>query len=386
VSYVLSDYDWWPKSFWDAFKLRFAVGESGKAPGAFDKLRSWSAVTANEGDPGVEPDEIGNPDIGPERTREMEGGFDASFFTGRLGLEATVFDAHTYDALVPVTYPPSIGFQRSRFENIGELRNRGLEMQITGGLIRTANVNWTARVNMTLMKSEALSLGAQKQVYTGLNSYIKAGQPFPAYYGAQVLNPDEIADPVVASDTLIGLVNPNRLIGFGTTLTLMNNLSIDASFEHQGGFYVQNYTAYQNARRGAWYPCYDVQEKMIAAEAGDASALNGVTALQRARCSIDDYDIGFWTEKGDFTKLRYISATYTLPRRWSAKLFGGRSASLTLAGRNLYMWTNYHGSDPEVEDFTDQANLVGTAGRFGRRDYYQIPAPRSYTLTLHLSF
>lgn len=386
VSYVLSDYGWWPKNIADAFKLRFAVGESGKAPGAFDKLRSWSAATANEGDPAVIPDQIGNPDIGPERTREMEGGFDASFLAGRLGLETTVFQAHTYDALVPVTYPPSAGFTNTRLENIGQLQNRGLEMQVTGGIIRTRNVDWSGRVNMTFMKSKALSLGDQKEVYTGLNSYIKEGDPFPSYYGKVITNPNAIADPVVVDDTIIGLVNPNRLFGFGTTLTLMNNFSIDALVEHQGGFYVQNYTAYQNARRGEWYPCYSVQEKMIAAKAGDANALNDVTALQRARCSSSDYDIGFWTEKGNFTKLRYISMTYTLPKSWSSRLFGGRTASLTLSGRNLFMWTKYDGSDPEVEDFSDQSNNVGVKARFGRRDYYAMPAPRSYILSLHMSF
>ncbi|HEX5435734.1 MAG TPA: SusC/RagA family TonB-linked outer membrane protein [Gemmatimonadaceae bacterium] len=386
LSYVLSDYGFWPKSWWDNMRVRIAVGESGKAPGAFDKLRSWQARTANEGDPAVVPDQIGNPDIGPERTREIEGGFDASFVSGRLGLETTVYQATTYDALVPVTYPPSNGFLSSRLENIGKLQNRGLEMQITAGLIRTHSIDWTARVNLSMMKSKALDLGTQKEVYTGLNSDIKQGDPFPDYYGKVILNPNAIADPQVVDDTLIGNVNPNRLYGFGTTLTLWNNLSLDALLEHQGGFYVQNYTGYQNARRGDWHPCFDTQLKMIAAANGNTSALNDVTALQRARCSADDYDISFWTEKGDFTKLRYVSLTYTLPGHLASNFFGARAASITLAARNLRMWTDYTGSDPEVEDFTDQSNLVGTAARFGRRDYYEIPAPRTYTIAFHVTF
>jgi TonB-linked SusC/RagA family outer membrane protein len=395
LSYVLSDYGFWPRRLVDAFKLRLAIGESGKAPGAFDKLRSWQAVTANEGDPGVRPDAIGNPDIGPERTLELEGGFDASLFAGRLGIELTGFQATTRDALVPVTYPPSIGFTNARLENIGKLRNRGIELELTGAVIRTDRIDWTAHASLSRLESKALDLGRQEEVYTGLNSYIKTGDPFPAYYGKRVLNPDAIAEPMVANDTIIGPVNPTRLYSFGTTLTIGKRLTLDALLEHQGGFYVQNYTAYQNARRGVWYPCYDAQEKMIASWGPDGdpgtaddvpSALDGVTALQRAQCSIDDYDIGFWTEKGDFTKLRYVSLTYNLPSTLAARAFGATSASLTLAGRNLVTWTDYHGSDPEVMDFSDQANLVGAAGRFGRRDYYQIPAPRTYTLSVHLSY
>ncbi len=59
---------------------------------------------------------------------------------------------------------------------------------------------------------------------------------------------------------------------------------------------------------------------------------------------------------------------------------------VTVSGRNLYTWTNYSGSDPEMQDFADQANLVGTAGRFGRRDYYQIPTPRSWAVSLRVNY
>lgn len=394
VAYALSDYDWFPSAF-DAFKLRFALGESGKAPGAFDKLKSWAAVTANEGDPGVRPDAIGNPDIGPERTKEMEMGFDAGLFQGRLGIEATIFQATTSDALVPVTLPPSGGFTNTQLQNIGKLRNRGIEAQVNGSLIRTNDFEWAARGNLTFMKSEALDLGAQDEVYTGLDSYIKEGDPFPSFYGKRVLNPDASADPIVVDDTLIGNVNPDKLWGLGTTFTYKNALTLDAFFEHQGGFYIQNYTAYQNARRGVWFPCYAAQEAMVAARGADGEsgtsddspgALDGVTALQRLRCSPDDYDIGFWTEKGDFTKLRYVTLTWTLPSSVLPRIFGAEGGSLSLSARNLYTWTDYHGGDPEVEDFSDQSNLVGTAGRFGRRDYYMMPSPRSYTLTIHLNY
>jgi hypothetical protein len=226
-----------------------------------------------------------------------------------------------------------------------------------------------------------VNLGEQTEVYTGLGSYIKTGKQFPAYYGTIVTNPNAIADFETADDQLIGRVNPDKLWGLGTTLRLYNRFTVDAFFEHQGGFYVQNYTAYQNARRGAWHPCYDTQEKVIAA-GDDPSALAGVTALMRARCSSSDYDIGFWTEKGDFTKLRFVSLTYQLP----ARLVNAKNATITFAGRNLVTWSNYHGGDPEVQDVADQGNLSDFNGTFGRRDYYQIPQPRSFVVTFKVGF
>ena len=388
ASYVLSDHSFWPTSWFDTFKLRAAIGESGKAPGAFDKLRTWSPITGDENKPGFTPNDVGNADIGPETTQELEGGFDASFLTGRLGLEFTAFRARTLDALVPVTLPPSNGFLNSRIANVGELRNSGIEAQLTASILRLRNFDLEGRVNYSALKNEAIDLGEQDEVYTGLQSYIKKGKQFPAYYGNVILNPTEDKEPAIA-DTLIGNVNPDRLWGVGATAKLFNRFSVDAFIEHQGGFYVQNYTAYQNARRGVWFPCYDAQEKIIAsygpnkkAGGGDDLPLTGVSALDRGRCSINDYDIGFWTEKGDFTKLRYVSLTFAVP----ARLVGANRASVTLAGRNLVTWSDYHGGDPEVQDVADQGNLSDFNGRFGRRDYYQIPQPRTFVMSFKVAF
>ena len=63
-----------------------------------------------------------------------------------------------------------------------------------------------------------------------------------------------------------------------------------------------------------------------------------------------------------------------------------RSASITLAGRNLFTSTDYTGADPESMDGSDQFNLVGNNGRFGRRDYYQLPSARTFLLTTRISF
>lgn len=393
VAYVLSDHDFWPKDWWDQFKLRLAYGQSGKAPGAFDKLRTWRPVTGDENKPGFTPNDVGNADIGPERTAELEGGFDASFLGGRLGAEVTGYRDRTFQAIVPVELPPSNGFLVSQKQNVGELRNAGLELQLNAQLVRTQRVGWSARATMSRLKSKAIDLGPQPEVYTGLNSFIKKNAAFPAYYGKKVLNPDANDDPQISSDTaLIGLVNPDRMWGLGTTVTLMTNVTLDAFVEHQGGFFVQNYTAYQDARRGVWVPCYGAEEKMVASwgvdkKAGtaddDPSQLDGVSALDRARCRFSGNDIGFWTEPGDFTKLRYVSLTWDIPQRFVPQ---ANHASVTVSGRNLFTWSNYHGGDPEMQDVGDQANLVGTDGRFGRRDYYQIPQSKAFTMSLRVTF
>lgn len=388
VAYVLSDYDFWPTDWFDAFKLRAAIGESGKAPGAFDRLRTWAPVSGDDGQPGFTPQEIGNPDVGPERTREIEAGFDAGFLQGRLGIEATVFQANTFDALIPVRYPPSSGFLATRVENVGELRNRGLELQANAGLVSTDMFDWDVRANVSFLESEAIDLDGdpetQTSIYTGLNSEIREGGfPIPTYFGTKIINPDEIADPILVRDTAIGPVYPTRMLGLGTTLTIGRRATLDVLAEHQGGHYVQNYTGYQNGRRGVWYPCYDTQLKLIAAAGGDAGALSDVTARERARCAYSGANSDYWIEKGDFVKLRQIALTYQVPENL---VRFADNASVTLSGNNLFTWTDYTGSDPEVSDMADQAGNVFGGGEFGRRDYYQLPPPRTFMLSFKFGF
>ncbi len=391
LSWVVSDYDFFPKgNFWDTFKLRAALGQSGKAPGAFDKLRTWSPVSGDEGQPGFAPQNVGNADVGPERTTEIEGGFDASLLSGRLGLEFTAYQATTNDALVPVNLPASNGFLSDRIENVGQLQNRGIEASLNLGLLRTDNFDWRMRVSGSKLSSEVLDLGPGSKedpsahtIYTSLLSYMKVGYPAPAYFGSRIENPNAHADPIVVDDSLsmIGPVFPTKEFTVGTTVSLFNRLTLDGLMEFQGGHYLPNYTGYQSARRGAWFPCVDYQEAFL--NGGDVS---GYTALERARCAPNGtslYDISWWIEKADFWKLRTISLTYDLPKRivpWA------QNASISLAGRNLLTFTDYTGTDPEVVDVADQSGNIAGGGEFGRRDYYQIPPGRTFQITIRTTF
>ena len=398
ASWILSDYEFFPSDMVETFKLRAAVGESGKAPGPFAGIRTWSGVGL-EGDPGFTPGDPGNPDVGPERTREVEVGFDMSALQGRVGVEATYYHAKTTDALVNVDLPSSLGFLQNRTENVGSLQNTGWEFQLSGVFMRTSSFEWRARANMSFLDSEALQVDDDPAtdptacIYVGLYSNICEGDQVPVLRAQKITNPNEFADPVIEEDATIGPTYPTKLIGLGTTISIGSNLQLDALMEGQFGHFLPNYTGYQNARRGSWFGCFAIQEKMIAARDGNASALNDVTALDRARCSIKTasstinagygYDSDWWIESADFWRLRSITLSYDVPQ---SLLNWGRSATVTLAARNLLTITDYTGTDPEVQDFADQTGSVVGGGEFGRRDYYQIPNPRTYTLSVRVSW
>jgi outer membrane receptor protein involved in Fe transport len=383
LAYVISEEDFWPKQILPTLKLRAALGESGKAPGAFDAVRTWDPTAADEGKPAFTPAQLGDSALGPERTREIETGFDLSALSDRLGFEATAYQATTSRALIGVRYPPSNGFPNLQLENVGTLRNRGVELALTGTPLRTDLFDWSGRVSFTATKSKALDLGDPlREISQGSSQYVLRGQPVPVFRGSVITNPNAIAEPNVAPNTIIGPVYPTRLVGLSTTLRFRDMLTFDILGEYQGGMYLNNWVGYQNALRLVWYPCYDVQRKLTAAAqpGADANAiLAGVTALQRGRCAVDrtKANSDYWIEKTNFFKIRSASLSYRLPERF---LRGAKSAQLILAGRNLWKSTKYDGLDPELRDASDAGNTLS------RREYYQLPPSKQYILSLRATF
>ncbi|MEX0744323.1 MAG: SusC/RagA family TonB-linked outer membrane protein [Phycisphaeraceae bacterium] len=378
ASYVISDHEFWPSHLVESLRLRAAMGESGKAPGAFDAVRVWNPIAADDGQPGFTPSRLGNPNLGPERTREFEAGFEASTLEGRLSAEFTWYRQKVMEALVPVQPPPSQGFLSSQLENIGELRNSGIELSTELALIRTARIDWSARLNLSTTNSEAIDLGGQR-IPLGSQNEVLEGYPVPVFVGSKVMNPDAFADPIIEEDQVLGQVYPDRNIGLGTSITFLQNLTFDALGEFVQGGHNMYPQGEINARRLAFPPCFDIQRKFDAFEAGDATALDDVTAIWRSRCGnafngeYARYDM--WTGSTDFFRLRTVSLNYQLP----ANLIPGtNSANISIAGRNLYTSTDWFGVDPE------ENNSNGSS--LSRRGWSNWPTPQTFLVTLRVGF
>src|SRR6185436_17262881 len=120
ASWVLSDESFWREG-WGSMKLRMAYGQSGRAPGAFDAVRTWTSIPWTQS--ALIPASLGNPDIGPEVTAELEAGFDAEWLDGRLTSTLTYFKQTTTDALFAVAQIPTNGFTQAQRANVGKLDN-----------------------------------------------------------------------------------------------------------------------------------------------------------------------------------------------------------------------------------------------------------------------
>jgi TonB-dependent starch-binding outer membrane protein SusC len=366
-SYVISDEKFWPK-WWGVMKLRAAWGQAGKAPGAFDAVRTWNPVAGYEAQAGVSPATIGNPTLGPERTSEIETGFESSMFDDRISADVTWYKKTTDDALFRVTTPPSEGFLIASLRNVGKIESRGWEMSLTGVPISKQNVTWSITGRFSRNKSMVLDLGDIAPFTVGfasLGQWVRQGYPAVSVFGAKVTNPNEMADPIYAQDQYLGPVYPTFNYGFSTSLRLMRRVSVSVLGEGAGGHVALNNMPWQTARRNLWPECNQRQP------------LTEATAIWRARCSQPLPNREAWIRPADYFKLRTITTTFDLPQRFAP---GANAASLSLQVQNPWKWQRHPGLDPEL-------TRGGTFSVFpARYEYYQLSPARLISLSARVTF
>src|SRR5207237_7752792 len=152
VSWVVSEEPFFPKWSWlNSVRLRGAYGFSGNHPGTTDALRFFAPKAANVDAADVASlvdSSIGNPNLKPERAREIELGGEATMFQDRLHVDLTYYNKRTRDALIARTVAPSVGSGNiTRFENLGAVVNRGFEFLVEGQLVQKPSVGWDVTLN-----------------------------------------------------------------------------------------------------------------------------------------------------------------------------------------------------------------------------------------------
>lgn len=387
VSYVISD-----ESFWDplasvlpTLRLHGAYGTTGRAPSAGASLETYEAqpyaVEPDVVGSGLVPDRPGNYDLRPEKGTEFEVGFDAGFFGQRLGLDVTYFHKRTTDLILEVPIPPSSGFATEPFQNIGEVLNRGWEVALRGTPVRTDNVQLDFSIAASTLHNELIDLG-EVPAFGTMNRF-EEGQPLGAFFTQRIRSVEMAEDTfaVVSNDLeFVGDLLPDFAGNFSTTLTLFGNVSISGLLDWKRGFMIYNNTAQFRDRAFGNSEIGVRGEELLGTEEyvrrfgpffNEDGAEVAYTQVNEA-----------YIQDGDFIRLRELSATFDLPQSIAGR-FGATAASLTLGGRNLKLWSDYGGHDPEV---LAQATRNTGVDTFEREDFLTVPQPRRWVAKLNLSF
>jgi len=372
-SWVLSDEDFWPASA-GSIKLRAAYGQSGRAPGTFDAVRTWDPVGFIDR-PAFQPDNRGNPDLGPEVTSEFELGFDGSWLNDRLSATFTWFNQKTTDALMNVSAIPSLGFSSSQLENVGELENKGIELQIDGSVVQGTEWGVDLGLGISTAYSKVLDLGGTEP-FNALSGRIIEGHSVPVGWDRRVANRDEIADFEYVDggeNIIVAPIFPTHFVTPSLTVRTPGNVTVSARGEYRGGNMVEvNPIAIsRSVRSPICYPYYVDPATSI-------TLRDDAPALWRERCAPRNGD-DYWFD-GDYFKLRSVSATipvnFAFPDRVS-------NASLTMTLANAYDWYReipWH----DVEITSD--NGAGQTGEGFANASERTPAPATLRISLRVTF
>src|SRR5215218_9014271 len=378
ASYVISEEPFFNFGWLDQLKLRAAWGQAGNAPNPFAAIKSYTLTKSvdpatNTVVSALRLDSKGNADVKPERGNEIELGFDAGFWKGRANIELTYYNKTTKDALMLVPIPPSEGYVGSVYENLGEIRNSGVEMAFDISPVRLDALAWDARIGVSTNSNELVKFGFDRgPVVFGLttpNQRHVEGYPLGGFW---------VHDPVRGADgtytagdaRFVGSSNPTHEASLGNTITFLKNFRFFTLFDYKGGFYVLNQTD--------WRRC----------TAGVCDAVNDPNASDETKRQLQlglEVNDAMYTQKGDFIKVRDVSLTYALPTP-AARRIGASRAAFTVAGHNLgFLWKpDYKGLDPEV-NFSGDNGPTGSWA-FTRVDYWTMPMTRRFTAALEISF
>ena len=366
------------------FKFRTAWGEAGRAPAPYSATRTYTidvvTLGANSAS-SLRTSAFGNPNLKPERGSELEIGFEGSHFNGRFGTDFTFYNKTMNDVLVFTAVAPSSGFRGSQQANLGKTNNRGIELGVTGTLLQLKSFGWESRLSLSTNRNRLLSFGDTTiHSQTPFASYgsvqqHRVGYPLGGYWAPfPKRNPDGslvLVNGAIALDTAvyIGNASPTREMAFTNTFTLFHDFTIYSLFDYQGGFY--NYRGVDLYRCASSQNCIQLNDPNFSP-----------ADLPIYQAGVSNAPRGVYIHRADFVKLRDLSLTYALPSRWAAKA-SATAASITLAGHNLHLWSDYPGPDPEVNTY-GRANAV--TGSFIRGDIYAMPMTRRLSAALNLTF
>ena len=369
ASWVVSEEGFFPQTgFLSSLRLRAAFGQALLQPGTTAAVQFYNpvAITDVTGDvPGFTFGSLGNADLKPERTREIELGFDADLVPGRAHFEFTYYDKNSRDALIARRLPPSGGVSVTQFENLGEVSNKGVEILLNVTPVRQGNVIWDVTASAWGNKNRLIELGEDISPIVfglgGASQRHQEGYPLGGFWFVPFTYADANNDGVIqtaeitngTAPTFIGTPYPSHGGALSTTVTLSRRVRLYANFDGRFGHHLFNSTEEFRCGFGICRGLHDPSTSLADQARSVAAGVLG-------------NDVGF-VEDASFVKLRELSVTYLVPERFAGRV-GAKGLSVTLAGRNLATWTDYTGFDPEISG--------GAQANFNQFDFLsQAPVP-----------
>jgi len=336
---------------------------------------------------GVAPVRNPNPDLRFEKTSQLNFAIDYGLMDNRVSGSLEYYVKNTSDLLleVPVPQPAPVP---TRIENVGKIRNHGLELSLDALLRSQPSMTWRAGLVFAMERNKVVDLGNYTFLTSGrvsgqgqsnqVSLRIIPGERLGTFYGPefvgvdangkQTFNDYDATGAIIGTTTapladdyrIIGNAFPDFTLGLHSTMS-MGKFDFNIQFGGSFGQEVFNNTALVYATKSN-----ALQSKNFLRE-----ALNDPTDIREPAIFSSR-----WVEGASYMRLQNVTVGYTfnLPGPPGAP----RSARIYVSGDNLLLLTGYSGLDPEVHA------EVGLASK--GIDYLSYPRPRTFTAGVRLAF
>ena len=424
-------------------KIRASWAQVGKDTGAYETATElWNVATMNGYTAVGNNWTRGNPYLKPEITRSTELGIELSFFKNRLHFDYAYYTNDSFNQILSPRGPQSTGYIFCSF-NAGNVFNKGMELSISGTPVETRNFTWDVALNMAGNRGKLAGLPDGQNVmyvtdvqYAGMQAASFNDGDFMAIAGTKWTRVEQVEGSSANKD-LVGKVildkngfpsytNTLNQVGnreatftggFNNTLT-WKNLSFNMLWEFRVGGDVVNGTQYAMDVAGTSKFSEDIRNKPLFISGGVVASGSHKEEIDGVQVNITDYtevpdkvynpeevydfdgkkQLGYNIIKNYYTsvytaesahyitkvnllRLRSISLSYQLPKKWMDATGFIKQASVSVAGNNLLLFSNYNG-DPEA---AASGAGVGGSSSVGF-DYCGIPSVAGMTFGLNLTF
>lgn len=416
VAWRLSEEEFMKTStFFNDLKLRASYGLTGNQNiGNFAFItRAVAAnyVSGNSVTIGNAPQNIGNPGLKWETSKQLDIGLDLSIFGGRINSTIDFYDKQSQDLLVSTPIALTSGVNVNPILNIGSLKNTGVEFAIASRNIRKTRFSWDTDFNITYNVNEVLDIGTNSigsplaipgeliPLSNQPTNLTRAGYPVGAFYmyeyaGVWQLGQEEAAkkwanavpgDPRYTDRNgngvfdegdkmFVGNPNPSIFGGIDNTFSLGDfSLSVFLNFSAGNKLYntarnllsrsvpfVQNFAEVSDF----WTPTNPSNTVPRPSQGGNTTTLATMVSTR-------------FLENADFIRVKNVSLTYKIPSRVLSGI-ALQGAQLAISGTNLLTFTKYTGLDPEA---SSRASLLSSG-----IDYTPYPLTRMFSMSLKANF
>ena len=359
---------------------------------------------------GIAWNNMGVESLSWETTETFDLGLDGGLFDGRLTFELAYWQKNSKDLVLEVPTAPSLGIPYNKYyDNIGKIKNSGIEITIGGDIVNNKDFRWHSDINFSTLKNKVLSLYGGSDIVTNY-TVIREGESYNSLYGYDFYgvnkengnpiwrkangslvqfdtfgdydykvydpnNPSDVSEgsSLDATDRkVLGSALPKWFGGWNNTLTY-KGFDLNVFFRFSGGNKIMNATRQasllnldfsNNGKEilGRWQSPENPGDGVIPKIGyGDSQVLFN-----------DGFADSRFVENGSYLKLSTLALGYTFPANWVSKL-SMQKIRLYVQGQNIFTITGYKGLDPE------------TSTRMGV-DWDGMPQQRVFTFGANITF